>query len=149
MALKITQGTYKLMFMFVSQYIKVILEFKILTVAVASERHYFMFLRTRPVMDLMCSPSASQYTPVGLAQFPLLCFKPDPPPSPPTHPIPPTDTHKDMHTEPPDRMPSSLNNSFFNICPEAALLPFVHSLYPKACHPALIKQKMVINISFC
>lgn len=77
------------MFMFVSQYIKVILEFKILTVAVASERHYFMFLRTRPVMDLMCSPSASQYTPVGLAQFPLLCFKPDPPPPPqsiPSHP---------------------------------------------------------------
>lgn len=48
-----------------------------------------------------------------------------------------------------DRTVSSLNNSFFNICPEAVLLPFVHSLSPKACHPALIKQKMVINISFC
>lgn len=35
-----------------------------------------------------------------------------------------------------------------NISPEA-MLPFLQSLYPSACHPTLIKQKMVINISFC
>ena len=58
-------------------------------------------------------------------------------------------THTCTHTHKEPWTPSSLNNSFFNICPEAALLPFVHSLSPKACHPALIKQKMVINISFC
>lgn len=37
-----------------------------------------------------------------------------------------------IYTEPVNRMPSALNNSFFNICPEAALLPFVHSMSPKA-----------------
>lgn len=92
---------------------------------------FLMSVRTRPVTDPVPS---SQYWTYNSSNMTLS-----------SHP----QTHRHARILSTDRMASSLNNSFFNICPEAALLPFVHLLSPKACHPALIKQKMVINISLC
>lgn len=76
-------------------YPTVILMLQILNTSLVCERHYlyFLCLRTRPVMDLVCSPSASQYTPIGLTQFLLPCFKPNLPPHA-------TTTHPQTHTDP-------------------------------------------------
>lgn len=66
---------------------------------VAPERHYSGCKENKPSDGSYVLSSASQYTPVGLTQFPLLCFELDTP-----RPIPPTDRHTKTCTlsAPPD-----------------------------------------------